>query len=185
MLHLSGGRKLISVRPLRSFRNCKTTDIPSNHISHGQIFLLCQTWWRKRLHNLHSGCWIIRSLLATCKNTWRSIRTCIISQIKCQQGTNSKPHIGVEGNEMADQLANKGADTRFIGPEPCFCYNSNKHKRTLSEWIEHKKRIHFDNLPPNSLARKFLSYSSKRTELVLKLTDIKTLTGILTGHCGF
>jgi ribonuclease HI len=33
-------------------------------------------------------------------------------------------HTGIEGNEIADQLANKGAETYFIGPEPFFEFNS-------------------------------------------------------------
>jgi hypothetical protein len=34
-----------------------------------------------------------------------------------------------EGNEIADQLANKGAETYFYGPEPFFGFNGSKYKR--------------------------------------------------------
>jgi ribonuclease HI len=40
-------------------------------------------------------------------------------------------HAGIEGNEIADQLANKGAETYFIGPEPFFGFNGSKYKREL------------------------------------------------------
>jgi RNase H len=40
-------------------------------------------------------------------------------------------HTGIEGNEIADQLANKGAETYFIGPEPFFGFNGSKYKREL------------------------------------------------------
>jgi ribonuclease HI len=36
-------------------------------------------------------------------------------------------HTGVDGNEEADQLANKGSETHFIGPEPFFGYSSMKY----------------------------------------------------------
>jgi hypothetical protein len=49
-----------------------------------------------------------------------------------------------------------------------------------------KKSDHFDLLPEDSLSRQFLDYSGKRTEMLLTLTksELKTVTGIHTGHCG-
>jgi ribonuclease HI len=95
-------------------------------------------------------------------------------------------HTGIEGNEIADELANKGAESHFIGPEPFFGYNGDKLRTKLLEWLEVRKRTHFETLPLNSLSRRFLSYSKKRSALILATTktEMKTLTGILTGHCG-
>jgi hypothetical protein len=52
--------------------------------------------------------------------------------------------------------------------------------------MDKRKSDHFDLLPENSLSRRFLDYSGKRTEMLLTLTksELKTVTGILTGHCG-
>jgi hypothetical protein len=51
-------------------------------------------------------------------------------------------------------MANGGStsDAYFIGPEP-FRY----------KWIVRRKEALFETLPPNSLSRRFLNYSSKRT----------------------
>jgi hypothetical protein len=61
-----------------------------------------------------------------------------------------------------------------------------KYKTDPHEWIEQWKKDHFSDLPSDSLAKRLLSYSNKRTKQILNLTktEIKTLTGILTGHCG-
>jgi hypothetical protein len=93
---------------------------------------------------------------------------------------------GIEGNEIADHFANKGAENFFIGPEPFFGFNGSKYKRELAGWMNQRKSDHFDLLPENSLSRRFLVYSGKRTEMLLTLTksELKTVTGILTGHCG-
>jgi hypothetical protein len=94
-------------------------------------------------------------------------------------------HTGIERNEIADQLANKGAETYFIGPEPFFEFNGSKCKRELAGWMNKRKSDHFDLLPENSQSRGFLDYSGKRTEMLLTLTksELKTVTDILTGHC--
>jgi ribonuclease HI len=49
-------------------------------------------------------------------------------------------HTRVEGNEIADQLANEGSDNYFIGPKPFFGYNSTESKLMLNEWILRGKR---------------------------------------------
>jgi RNase H len=61
-------------------------------------------------------------------------------------------HTGVEGNEEADQLANKGSESHFIGHKPFFGYSSIKYKTDLNEWIEQRKMEHFSDLPSDSLA---------------------------------
>jgi hypothetical protein len=49
--------------------------------------------------------------------------------------------VGIEGNEIANQLANKGSEARLIGPEPFFGYNNNtKYKTELKDWIDKRKR---------------------------------------------
>jgi ribonuclease HI len=69
-------------------------------------------------------------------------------------------HTGIEGNEIADQLANKGADNYFI-PEPFFGFNGSKYKREIAGWMIKRKSDHIDLLPENSLSRRFLDYSGK------------------------
>jgi ribonuclease HI len=43
---------------------------------------------------------------------------------------------GVEGNEIADQLANEDSENYFISPG----YNNTKYKQILDEWILRRKR---------------------------------------------
>jgi hypothetical protein len=55
----------------------------------------------------------------------------------------------------------------------------------LEDWIFRRKKAHFETLPQNSLARRFLNYSIKRTQEFLgQKSELKTITGILTGHNG-
>lgn len=120
-------------------------------------------------------------LVAECLDTLKLLATKCTITLMWVPG-----HTGVEGNEIADKLANKGAESCFVGPEPFFGHNSSKHKKALEDWIVDRKKTHFNTLPTNSLSKQFLNYSSKRTNLILALTksEIKTLAGILTGHCG-
>jgi ribonuclease HI len=56
-------------------------------------------------------------------------------------------HTGIEGKEITDKLANKGAETYFIGPERFFGFNGSKYNRELSGWMNKRKSDHFDLLP--------------------------------------
>lgn len=95
-------------------------------------------------------------------------------------------HEGIEGNEQADELAKKGAEGHFTGPEP-FCGYSHSHFKTLfRHWEERKMIQHWQTLPIGSHSRDFIHCSKKRSEMILQLNkkDLKTLVGLLTGHCG-
>jgi hypothetical protein len=45
-----------------------------------------------------------------------------------------------------------------------------KYRADLNEWIEQRQKDHFSDLSHDSLAKRFLSYSNKRTEQILNLT---------------
>ena len=47
-------------------------------------------------------------------------------------------HEGILGNERADKLAKKGADTPFTGPEPVLGLLYSVVKRAIGDWMERK-----------------------------------------------
>ena len=47
-------------------------------------------------------------------------------------------HEGILGNERADELAKKGPDTSFIGPEPVLGLPCSVVKRAIGDWMERK-----------------------------------------------
>ena len=47
-------------------------------------------------------------------------------------------HEGILGNERADELAKKGADTPFSGPEPVLGLPYSVVKRAIGDWMERK-----------------------------------------------
>ena len=45
------------------------------------------------------------------------------------------------GNERADELAKKGANTPFTRPEPILGLPYNVVKRAIRDWMERKQRV--------------------------------------------
>ena len=76
-------------------------------------------------------------LVAECLDTLKKLTSKCTVTLRWVPG-----HTGVEGNEIADQLANEGSDTYFIGPEPFFGYNNTKYKATLEEWKSDHEGYH-------------------------------------------
>ena len=96
-----------------------------------------------------------------------------------------RAHIGIQGNELADSLAKKGANEKQIGPEPFLFLPkttirdklrtemTNSRTKKLDEAnIKHENkellRVYLKNNPPK------LAHNTK--------TDIKHLTGITSGQ---
>ncbi|KAJ8976990.1 hypothetical protein NQ317_013991 [Molorchus minor] len=95
-------------------------------------------------------------------------------------------HSGQEGNEIADSLARKGAETTFIGPEPVLGISYNTAKMAVLNWSEGEILQYWQSLPGMDHSKAFIKYPKKpRSEMLLGLDrqKLKTLIGLYTGHC--
>ena len=95
-------------------------------------------------------------------------------------------HVGIEGNEIADQLAKKGASSPMVGPEP-FCGTSMKAMFEEFQRKEYDKTKRAWTAAPGLRQAKTLigNYDQRRTKALLALSknSVRILTGFLTGHC--
>lgn len=94
-------------------------------------------------------------------------------------------HSDIEGNEEADKLAKAGATNENVAKEHTYLplqYYISKYK--TKQLTTSTKR--WNLLNTCKVSRKMWpNYDSKRTRELISLTrpDIKTITGIITGHC--
>jgi Ribonuclease HI len=94
-------------------------------------------------------------------------------------------HEGILGNGRDDELAKKGADTPFIGPEPVLVLPYSVVKRAIGDWMERKHIYRWKSGkdckhskalvegPQQSRATKLLNMSRQQLSVVI---------GLLTGH---
>ena len=95
-------------------------------------------------------------------------------------------YLNILGNETADMLAQNGAESEYVSPEP-FCGVSLNHMKTelRNELLSHAMQHYRNTLPGMMHAKIFIpSHSRKRTEDLLRLNrkQIRVVTGLLTGH---
>ncbi|KAJ8983160.1 hypothetical protein NQ317_016259 [Molorchus minor] len=89
-------------------------------------------------------------------------------------------HSGQEGNEIADSLARKGAETTFIGPEPVLGISYNTAKMAVLNWSEGEILQYWQSLPGMDHSKAFIKYPKKpRSEILLGL-DRQKLTPNVT-----
>lgn len=95
-------------------------------------------------------------------------------------------HLGIPGNEKADELARKGSSNNLQGPEP-FCgvgkgtINMNLAKEENAE----RNKWWAQTTGANQAKQLIGSYDKRRTEVYLNQPKgkLKMLVGLLTGHC--
>lgn len=95
-------------------------------------------------------------------------------------------HSGLEGNEIADGLARKGAETKLIGPEPACGIPKSSLLYELRSWAARQSYSLWLNAPGKVHTKALLkghtsSYSSEA--LNMSRNHLRVLTRTLTGHC--
>jgi hypothetical protein len=96
-------------------------------------------------------------------------------------------HKGIEGNDIADQLARKGSRHLFIGPEPACGISGRVAERAIRGWVCREHHKYWQSISGQKHAKGFflVGPSSKRTAEFLKfrMLQARQVTGLLTGHC--
>lgn len=94
-------------------------------------------------------------------------------------------HIGVQGNEAANELAKVASNTPLIGPEPGIPVSLSTLMNIINQWKTETFANVWANLNTARQAINFISIRPERTKYFFSLSkrNIKRLTDILTGHC--
>jgi hypothetical protein len=95
-------------------------------------------------------------------------------------------HKGIEGNEIADQLARRGSLNLLTGPEPACSISERVAWRAIRDWVYREHHKYWKSIFGQKHAKCFLDGpSTKRTIEYLKLSrfQARQVTGLLTGHC--
>jgi hypothetical protein len=95
-------------------------------------------------------------------------------------------HMGIDGNETADQLARQGSLHPLIGPEPAFGISAKVARGVITDWTSRKHEEHWQSIRGQRQAKGFLKKTSARKagELFnLSRNQLRIMTGLLTGHC--
>lgn len=95
-------------------------------------------------------------------------------------------HMGVDGNERADELARRGAETHFIGPEPFCGLAASTIKANFRKEEEKERSGYWKQIPGLRQAKILLGdYDRRRYRdcMAIGRNGLRVLTGILTGHC--
>lgn len=91
-------------------------------------------------------------------------------------------HKGVEGNEIADELARKGASTKLIGPEPACGLNWSSSLNSIKEWSERKRENLWNQTNLTGGSKRLIKPHARKDILTLPKRDLRNVTGLLTGH---
>lgn len=95
-------------------------------------------------------------------------------------------HKGYEGNEKADELAKRGADSPLTGPEPFLGTPICNIKQIVNKWEETKKSEFWSNTPGQLRSKLFMPLHSKvksKNLITLSRDKLRVLVSIFTGHC--
>jgi ribonuclease HI len=95
-------------------------------------------------------------------------------------------HLGIDGNEKADQLARQGSSRPLIGPEPALGISTKVAREVIRGWTNRKHTEYWQSIQGQRQARDFLKRPSARRAgelLSLNRNQLRIVTGLFTGHC--
>ena len=94
-------------------------------------------------------------------------------------------HDGILGNEKADELSKKGADTPFTGPEPLLGLPYSVVKRAIGDWMESIECWKSGKDCKHSRVLKEGPQQGRATKLLnMSRQQLSVVIGLLTGHLG-
>src|SRR5262249_23493614 len=94
-------------------------------------------------------------------------------------------HIGVEGNEKADELARNGSLSAFEGPEVLLGNYAGMLSELIKGEIRRKHQLRWEKLQTCRQAKEMVEECNKQTTkflLGLKRKHLRKMIGVLTGH---
>jgi hypothetical protein len=95
-------------------------------------------------------------------------------------------HKGIDGNEIADQLARMDTLHPVIGSEPACGISKRVAGWAIRDWVDREHHKYWQSILGQKHAEGFFDGpSAERTAELLKLSrlQIRQVTGLLTGHC--
>ena len=97
-------------------------------------------------------------------------------------------HVGIGGNERADQLARAGAGLPFYGPEPCYGISKATAHRTIDQWAREQHRLRWCSYPGQELGKTLIPEPSAPFSgwlLGLGRGRVRLVIALITGHGHF
>ena len=94
-------------------------------------------------------------------------------------------HLGIWGNEKADNLAKKGSMTPFIGPEPVCGISRSTARMAIKNWASETQHRLWYQLPGQRLGKLLVKKSSSvltKSLIHMSREQLRTVTGLITGH---
>lgn len=95
-------------------------------------------------------------------------------------------HSGIAGNEKADELAAVASSAAYIGPEPALGVAKTAVRGEVKKWVTKQQKDHWEKITRQQHGKLFIKEPSKKlAEELLKLNrnQLRTVIGLLTGHC--
>jgi hypothetical protein len=89
-------------------------------------------------------------------------------------------HVGIAGNETADQLARTGSEHPFIGPEAACCISMGVAKKAIRNWTNMNQKKYWESLTGLTQAKGLIrGPSAKRAKELLNRSQLRWVTGLL------